>query len=67
VGGTDEAALDAARDLGYERVRLDTVAELVEAARVYEALGFVEIAPYRHNPLPTARFYEVTLGAAGSR
>lgn len=60
------AALDAATELGYERVRLDTVAEMVAAARVYEALGFFEIEPYRHNPLPTARFYEVRLSAAGS-
>jgi GNAT superfamily N-acetyltransferase len=60
------AALDRARDLGYERVRLDTVAELVEAARLYEALGFFEIEAYRHNPLPTARFYEVRLRGAGS-
>jgi len=55
------AALEAARQLGYSSVRLDTVAELVEAARIYTELGFVEIGPYRHNPLPTARFYEVTL------
>ncbi len=55
------AALEAARDLGYSSVRLDTVAELVEATRIYAELGFAEIAPYRHNPLPTARFYEVTL------
>jgi putative acetyltransferase len=55
------AALEVARRLGYGRVRLDTVAEMEEAARVYEGLGFVEISPYRHNPLPTARFYEVTL------
>jgi len=47
-------------------VRLDTVAELVEAARLYEALGFFEIEAYRHNPLPTARFYEVRLRGAGS-
>jgi putative acetyltransferase len=55
------AALEAARRLGYSSVRLDTAVELVEAARIYTKLGFVEIAPYRHNPLPSARFYEVTL------
>ena len=55
-----EAALEAAAELGYERVRLDTVAEMVGARRIYEALGFAEIAPYRHNPLAGARFYEVS-------
>jgi GNAT superfamily N-acetyltransferase len=61
------AALEAARELGYEVVRLDTTAEMVEAAALYKRLGFVEIAPYRHNPLPTARFYEVALRGAGFR
>ncbi len=62
-----EAALSTAAVLGYEIVRLDTIAEMVEAAALYRGLGFVEIGPYRHNPLPTARFYEVVLGKAGSR
>lgn len=62
-----EAALSTAAALGYEIVRLDTIAEMVEAAAVYRSLGFVEIGPYRHNPLPTARFYEVALREAGSR
>jgi len=60
------AALEAASQLGYEIVRLDTVAEMVEAGAVYRTLGFVEIGPYRHNPLPTARFYELALSKAGS-
>lgn len=59
------AALERAGQLGYERVRLDTVAEMVEAAAVYTALGFYEIEPYTYNPLPTARFYETRLPAPG--
>jgi putative acetyltransferase len=61
------AALEAAAELDYELVRLDTVAELEVAAALYRELGFVEIGPYRHNPLPTARFYEVALRGAGFR
>lgn len=61
-----KAALEVARELGYERLRLDTVAEMVEATGIYESLGFFEIEPYRFNPLPTARFYEATLRAGGS-
>jgi len=60
-----EAALAAARQLDYEAVRLDTTAEMVGAMRIYERLGFVPIAAYRHNPLAGARYYEVRLGAAG--
>ncbi|MGI8846792.1 MAG: GNAT family N-acetyltransferase [Candidatus Dormibacteria bacterium] len=57
-----EAAIEVAAAQGYEVVRLDTVAEMGEAGALYRSLGFVEIAPYRHNPLPTARFYEMALG-----
>ena len=60
-----EAALAAAAELGYEVVRLDTMTEMVGAIRIYERLGFVPIAPYRHNPLGGARFYEVRLGRPG--
>jgi GNAT superfamily N-acetyltransferase len=62
-----DAALETAAGLGYERLRLDTVAELVEAAELYRTVGFVEIEPYRYNPVPSARFYETVLGGAGSR
>ncbi len=58
-----EAALSAARELGYERLRLDTTAEMTGAIAVYERLGFAPIAPYRHNPLPGARFFELRLEA----
>ncbi|HXY43499.1 MAG TPA: GNAT family N-acetyltransferase [Acidimicrobiales bacterium] len=62
-----ENALETAARLGYERVRLDTVADMVAAVELYRKLGFVEIEPYRHNPLRTARFYEAVLREAGSR
>jgi ribosomal protein S18 acetylase RimI-like enzyme len=56
-----KAALRAAGRLGYELVRLDTTAGMVGAIRIYERLGFVPIAAYRHNPLKGARYYEVRL------
>jgi len=55
------AAVTAARDLGYERLLLDTVATMEAAIATYTALGFVEIPPYRHNPLPDARFFALNL------
>jgi GNAT superfamily N-acetyltransferase len=57
-----EAAVAAARSLGYRRLLLDTVARLAPANAVYEGLGFVEIEPYRHNPLPDARYFALDLG-----
>lgn len=58
-----EAAIEQAGRLGYRWLRLDTVAEMEAAAHIYEALGFRPIAPYRENPLETARFYELDLAS----
>ena len=58
------ACLEAARQLGYDKVRLDTVEEMEEAGALYRSVGFVEIGAYRHNPLPTARYFEIEVGGA---
>jgi putative acetyltransferase len=55
------AAVDAARALGYRRLLLDTVAWMDAAIATYERLGFVATEPYRHNPLPDARFFVLDL------
>lgn len=56
-----EHALEAARGLGYHTIRLDTLSRLHPAVHVYESLGFREIPPYRENPLPGVRFFELDL------
>lgn len=58
-----EVAIDVARSLGYRRLLLDTVARLGTAIAIYEALGFVQIEPYRHNPLEDARYFALDLSA----
>jgi GNAT superfamily N-acetyltransferase len=56
-----EAVLSEARRIGYSRMRLDTLPSMAEAIVLYQRLGFTDIAPYRHNPVPGARFLERAL------
>lgn len=56
-----EAAIDFARSRDYRRLLLDTVARLATAIAIYETLGFVEIGPYRHNPMEDARYFALDL------
>jgi putative acetyltransferase len=53
--------MDEARAIGYARMRLDTMPKMDSAQRLYESLGFRDIAAYRYNPEPGARFLEVDL------
>ena len=41
---------DAARDLGYERVRLDTGAKQPHAEALYRSAGYADIPDYNGNP-----------------
>ena len=56
-----EAVIAEARAIGYGKMRLDSLTSLTEAAGLYRSLGFVEISPYRYNPLPDAVFMELLL------
>ncbi len=55
------AILDAARELGHRRMRLDTLASMNAAIALYRSLGFREIAAYTDNPLPGTLFFEIDL------
>ncbi len=59
--------LGEARARGYAAMRLDTLATMTDAVRLYRSSGFRDTDPYVYNPVPGAMFLEKRLdGPAGS-
>src|SRR5579864_7670867 len=57
-----ERVIADARQLGYKKLRLDTVeSDMGTAIAMYRKLGFREIAPYRANPIEGALYMELQL------
>jgi len=51
-----------AREIGYQRMRLDTVEPVMkDAVAMYRRIGFREITPYRKNPIAGALYMEFLL------
>ena len=57
-----ERIITEARQIGYHRMRLDTVEPVMkDAVAMYRKLGFKDIAPYRANPIAGAMYMELNL------
>jgi len=52
------ALIDRARALGFERVRVDTLASMTAAIDFYQEMGFKPILAYWPHPTPGALFFE---------
>jgi len=59
IGKTlSEMILEEASSIGYEKMRLDTLASMKRAISIYRKLGFYDIESYRYNPFEHAVFLE---------
>jgi ribosomal protein S18 acetylase RimI-like enzyme len=56
-----QEALKLAKKYKYEKIRLDTLNNMLPAIRLYEKNGFYQIPAYYHNPQATALFFEKDL------
>ena len=56
-----QRSLELAKELGYKRIRLDTLENMTKAQQLYSSFGFYEITPYRFNPLSGTIYMEKQL------
>jgi len=56
-----ERSIELAKQLGYTKIRLDTLKNMSSAQKLYSSFGFYEILPYRFNPLPGTIYMEKKL------
>ena len=56
-----EMILKFAIESNYTKIMLDTLSSMESAQGLYRSLGFVETAPYYHNPHPDVVFFEKIL------
>ncbi len=56
-----EQVMSDARLAGYTTMLLDTLSDMETARALYQESGFVEVAPYYHNPIPGAHYLKVDL------
>ncbi len=55
------AVIDRAREMGYRKMRLDTVATMKAARTLYFSLQFRNIEAYRYNPVEGSSYMELDL------
>jgi N-acetylglutamate synthase-like GNAT family acetyltransferase len=62
-----QAVLDRARELGFERVRVDTLPTMSAAIQFYQEMGFKPVPAYWPHPVPGALFFEYKMAQSPSK
>jgi ribosomal protein S18 acetylase RimI-like enzyme len=58
-----DRVIQEAQGIGYAKMRLDTLARMTGALKLYRSRGFREIPPYYFNPIPETVYLELDLTA----
>jgi putative acetyltransferase len=61
--GLMRRAIQLSKDLGYEKIRLDTLDTMKPAMALYEKFGFKETGAYRYNPFKNVKYFELDISA----
>jgi len=56
-----ETSIEAARKLGYQTMKLDTLERLTEALALYRSMNFIETEAYYENPLERVIYMSLAL------
>ncbi len=56
-----QTLIETTRQLGYQRLVLDTVPQTQQSHHLYQRLGFKSIAPYYNEPTLATAFFELML------
>jgi len=56
-----QTLIAAARDLGYQRMLLDTTLSMSSAQDLYASLGFTRTGSYQYNPIDGATFWQLNV------
>lgn len=54
-------AIEIAKELNYNKMRLDTLPSMQAAINLYKKMGFYEIESYRFNPIEGTKYFEIPL------
>lgn len=56
-----EEIVEKAKELGYQKMQLDTIETMKEAISLYKSMGFKKIPAYRYNPIQGVIYMEMEL------